>query len=197
MGKQWFRLALTLVALTLCAAGVAMLVLGRRADAAASGASAAAADGVYTVEILRSGFNPQTCVVNRNRSTVRFLNKDSVARRVVVPAAGVDSPPLYDSGDIAPGDTWSGFYIDYQAELHYYDFYFPAQTGVVLAPVDPNAASQCDPLPPTPTPTPTRTATPTPTPTPVPQSPAGCLRFFASPLGCAVGPFVATDEEER
>jgi hypothetical protein len=189
-------LAALLLAGAMLAAGAVSVVIGGRP------ATDAQAAGEYTIEILASGFNPQTCIVNRNNSTVSFLNKDTKVRRVIQPAFSSDpsAPPEWDSGDIQPGAIVRAWVITGQAEIDYEDANIPSHTGVIIAPQDPNAASDCDPNPPTPTPTntptitptPTRTATPIPTPS-APPMPEACDRFLANPIGCLVAIWVATD----
>jgi hypothetical protein len=176
------------------AAGLASVLIGGRGAVPASAASQ------HTIEILASGFNPALCTVNRNDSTVYFLNKDTKVRRVIRPAftADPDAPPEWDSGDIQPGQTVVAFVVTSQVHIRYRDANIPEHTGEIIAPQSNNAAANCSPLPPTPTPTntPTPTATPTPTP-PRPPTPEACARLLANPAGCQVAPRIATDGPAR
>ena len=177
------------VALAMLMAGFASVMLGR------SESQTAQAAGVYTIEILANSFNPPICVVNRNGSEVNFLNKDTKPRRIVAPSVGMPGEFRFDTGVIQPGATNPGGWLFQGVDrVEYQDFDTPALEGIIEVPVDPNAASQCDPLPPTPTPTATPTRTPTPLPTlPPPPTPEACVRLLNDPKGCAVAIWVSND----
>jgi len=179
--RNWHRSLLGLAA-----AGV--LVFGIVAVAVSSRGHASAIGSTFTIEITSTGFNPQTCTVNRNDSEVQFLNKDTKPHRVVIPRFADPNPdnPSYDfdSGFIAPGETGGHIRVTGQLEWHYQDFDDPSKTGNIIAPPNNNAGSNCSPQ----TPTPTRT--PTPVATPTPQRPPACYRG----PGCVVAPGVTKEE---
>ena len=187
MAKLWIRLGLAGISLaSLVFAGMAMVIASRTpADAASS----------HIVEILDSGFNPEICTVNGNGDSVRWKNKSSKVRHVVVPdLGGVDNPPLWESEDIAPGATSVGsLQFDLRTTRIYFDRDEPTMIGTIIAVT---GAAQCSPLPPTPTPTPTRTPTPTPTATPratPTQKPPRCIGLE----GCAVAPQISQDGNDE
>jgi hypothetical protein len=163
MSNPWHRPVLAALAAGLLLAGVITVSLGR-------GGTSANAAGTVTIEILDSGFNPQVCQVNRS---------------------GIPGVPLYDSGDIALGDTTTGGVIVNQIwDQQYYEEYEKTMTGRIVSPLSPSAQTSCSPQPPTPTPTPTRTPTPiAPTPAPLQLHPR-CIGL----QGCAVLPVVAGDD---
>ncbi|MGD9932830.1 MAG: hypothetical protein AB7T37_03845 [Dehalococcoidia bacterium] len=192
MNQKLTRALSVVAAVSMLAAGISMVALG-------SGSTPARADGTYFIDILPSGFNPPECTVNRNDSTVKFVNKDSKPRRIVagdqIEATG--EYPL-DTGVIQPGATQSGgWHFTHLAETTYKDFDNPALTGLIIVPLSNTAPSVCSPLPPTPTPTNTPTITPTPTATPTkppaPPTPLACARLLNSPQGCNLAPAVASD----
>jgi plastocyanin len=168
-----------------------------------SGGDAQADQGaLFTIEISAQGFNPETCTVNRNGSTVRFHNLDSVAHHVVVPDPSNPTDlthPLFDFGVIEPGAYSRSAIFNQLDDWKYRDADNANMTGEIIVPLSNGTVSQCSPLTPTPTPTntPIPTATPTltpsPTPTPPPARPGGCDRFLAHPEGCAVAPELAAD----
>lgn len=187
MSNPWHRPVLAALAAALLLAGIVTVSIGR-------GGTSANAAGTVTIEILDSGFNPQVCQVNRNNSTVLWKNKSTKVRRVIVKGA---IEPIYDSGDLQPGETGlGGVYITSLATYQVSDFYEPTMTGQVVSPMSPSAQTVCSPLPPTPTPTPTRTPTPIPTPTPIAPTPAP-LQLHPRCIGlqgCAIAPIIASDE---
>ena len=79
------------------AGGFSMLFLG-------SSKPAMADYSVYTVEISDVAVNPAVCNINRDDEVV-WKNIGSQVHRIVIPDAGVGSKPIYDSGDIQPGQT--------------------------------------------------------------------------------------------
>jgi hypothetical protein len=194
MRRRTNTLLVTVLAASMVAAAVVSLTLGRSPSADAQYAE-------YTIEILPGGFNPPTCQLNRQGSAVRFLNKDTKPRRIVVDGHGGSEEFFLDTGWIEPGAkntaAWAFQGLD---EKEYRDYDNPGLRGLIIVPIDMNAPSICAPLTPTPTPTNTATPTVTPTrsptlpPTPIPQpTPPSCVRFLANPLGCLVAPWVSTD----
>lgn len=139
---------------------------------------AVAAYGTYTIEISDTAVNPQVCNINRDDQVV-WKNIGSQVHRIIKPDAGVGSKPLFDSGDIQPGETSSAALFSAGSKWAYYDQYNPSITGTIITPGRSETQTvSCSPLPPTPTPTPTRVPA---TPTPTPVMPAGCKW-----VGCAV-----------
>lgn len=177
--RQFKRTASVILAAGMLAAGIAMLFAGQ-SDTPARAAS------LYTIEIIDSGFNPTTCVVNRNDDEVRWFNKTSKVVRVYVPdVGGPDNPPRYDF-EVQPGQySTTKLRVSHNVELDYYDKNIPAHSGRIVAPFENNAAPNCSPAAPTPTPTNTPTRTPTPTATPSNTPFAVPPRCVGTP-GCAV-----------
>lgn len=131
----------------------------------------------YVVEISDTGFNPEVCNISRDDEVV-WKNVGTKVHRVIIPDAGVNSPPLFDTGDIEPGQVSPPAKFTYGGGNTLVDFYNPALRSTVSTGKAQAQAANCRPLPPTPTPTPTPIPA---TPTPKPQLPAGC-RW----VGCAV-----------
>jgi len=185
MTARWYRPLMA-------AAAVGMALAGAFSVRFVGGSGTASAGGQnepYTIEVSDVAVNPPTCNINRGDSVV-WKNIGTKVHRMIKPDAGVNSPPLYDSGDIQPGETSSPALFESGGKFQYYDQYDPNISGMVVTPGTANNGSvSCKPLPPTPTPTPTRTPTPIPTPTPAPIVPAGCKW-----VGCAVGVAVASDK---
>lgn len=193
MNLRWTRAAIFAGALLMLLAGVSSVLVSTRS-------LPVRAQSNYpgnTIEILPGslGFNPRSCQLNRNGSSVRFVNTDRVPRRLVVldPYDPTPEEPtyLFDTGELAPGAFSNEILANGPIDVVYRDFANPNLTVRIYSPVSNSAPDDCKPQPPTPTPTNTPRATATPTPT---QRPAGCARFFASPQGCAVAPQVANDE---
>ena len=195
MSRSIYRLPLAALALAIVAGGV--LVSLRT-----SPESVVAANAEYIIDILPGGFNPPFCQVDRandgGATFVRFRNKDTKARRLIVPDVSVEptAPPLEDTGPI-PAGTVSEFNIGITGN---YDRTFrdaddPKLTIRIYAPQSPNSPANCSPLPPTPTPTPTRTPTPKPTPTQRPPACMGLAPVSRQPItGCSIAPDVTQGE---
>ncbi|MCA9829961.1 MAG: hypothetical protein KC495_05785 [Dehalococcoidia bacterium] len=193
MNQKLTRALSVVAAVSMLTAGIAVVVLSESS-------TPAQAAGTYYIDILPGGFNPPNCTVNRNDSTVKFVNKDSKPRRVVA-GDQVEETGEYplDTGLILPGETQSGgWFFSALDQKTYKDFDNPALTGVIIVPRDENAQSVCSPLPPTPTPTNTPTVTPTPTATPPPPpTPEACARLLNAPKGCNLAPAVASDGPQQ
>ncbi len=116
----------------------------------------------FIIQVNESGFNPPSCTVNKG-TTLRWLNVGQEVHRVVRPDVGVQVPPLFDTGDLQPGDLSKRFELTIRDTWDYEDFYNPELKGRVNIP-NATSAESCDLQPPTATPT----LTPTPTPTPDP-----------------------------
>lgn len=192
MTVRWYRPLLAAAAVGMALAGGLSLLFSYSAHVEASAS--------YTIEVNEQGFNPKLCKISRD-DTVRWKNIGTQVHRVIQPDAGVGSAPLFDTGDILPGETSITMIQTYGGNFNYVDQYNPALTGTVNTPQNSNfQAPNCSPLPPTPTPTPTRTPGPTATPTPtVPPLPKFCLAnalgAAAGNEGCAVSPGLARDGE--
>ncbi|MGD9932831.1 MAG: hypothetical protein AB7T37_03850 [Dehalococcoidia bacterium] len=126
------------------------------------------------IEIRPDGYNPPVCQVNRNTyANIRFVNKDSKPRRIVLDGIGVGAEFLLDTGWIAPGETQatSWTFTELQ-DIRYRDHDNPALTGRIIVPIPNNAEQTCEPadLP----------------------DPAGdpCVRVLPEPAGCVVIPRV-------
>jgi plastocyanin len=179
MTTGWYRPLMAVAALWMALLGAfSMLFLG-------GSRPVSAAYGHYTIEISDTGVNPATCNISRGDEVV-WKNIGSQVHRIIKPDAGVNSPPLFDSGDIAPGETSSPARFDAGSKWPYYDQYNQNIKGMIITPgTAESQAANCSPLPPTPTPTPTRAPA---TPTPAPIMPAGC-RW----VGCAVAVAISSE----
>lgn len=177
MSGQLYRLLLVAVSVAVAAAGFFYLVFGSSQPASAS-------DPPYVIEISETGFNPSLCMVSRD-DDVMWKNVGTSVRRVIIPDVGVQSPPLFDTGDIAPGETSFKVKITQGGAMKYQDYYNPSLKGTVQAPQYSNTGPEiCSPQ--APTPTPTATVQPTQAPRP--------MRCITS-IGCAVAPGVSRDDQ--
>lgn len=107
---------------------------------------AAHADGgtTFVVQVSEGGFNPSLCKVSRSDS-VAFKNVGTGVRRVIfVNRAGGD--PIFDTGDIKPGET-SRSYTFIDGSTHpFADVYNSSATLNVLTPVFSNSWDpECEP----------------------------------------------------
>ncbi len=176
MARQSYRLLLAAASLVIAVAGTFFVVLGNTERAAANSS--------FVIEANEFGFNPPVCQMNRD-DYFAWKNVGKSVRRIIVPTAGVNSPPLWDTGDILPGETSAKFELTHGTTIHYEDFYDPSLKGTLQTPLYSNSGPvNCSPQAPTPTPT------PPPAPTPVPKPP----RCITSP-GCAVAPALSRDEQ--
>jgi hypothetical protein len=155
MRDRWHRVVLAGLATVAVFAGATSVLLN------AAGTTAAGKD--HVIEILHSGFNPTSCLLNR-ADTFRFLNKTDEPQRVLS-----KQNQFLDSGPIEPGATSKGFNFHFIGSQHFYLESNPQYTGSVTT----DHGTRCDPLPPTPTPT--NTPTPTPTAIPTPEGRKGLL----------------------
>lgn len=151
-------------------------------------ASAAVGDPPFIIEVNEQGFNPRSCTVSRNDTSIRFKNVGTQVHRIQRKDIG-GLPPLWDSGDLQPGEFSQE--RNYNAALDdlYEDVYFPGHTVRVQAPVNPSSPTNCAKEAPTPTPTPIRTPTPTPAAPTAEQRVPRCI----GSLGCGVAAIVAKD----
>lgn len=147
------RLSLATAALLMAAVGAVSLFLN---------VDGTVAQDEFIIEVNEEGFNPPSCTINKN-TTIRWKNVGGAVHRVVRPAPGVDSPPLFDTKDLDPGETSGGIEFALQANFEYEDFYNPELKGKIIVP-NARGAQSCDLQPPTPTPTPTPLPTATPDP---------------------------------
>lgn len=190
MSARKYRPLMAVAALVMALAGGTSLFLGQT--------NAAGAGGPSVIEVNEDGFNPAVCLIGRD-DTVVWKNVGKQVHRVVLPAAGVGSPPQFDSEDIAPGETSkTPMGPGGGGRFNFYDFHNPSLKGVVQAYQFTNTGVIiCSALPPTPVPTPTPKPTPVPTPTPTPQLIANCraraLGAAAGNEGCALLPALAAD----
>ena len=197
MMGRWYRPLLAVVAVSMALAGGLSVLFSHTADVQA-------AQKLFTVDVLDSGFNPLICQVSRFDS-VQFFNKSSKTIHIVLPDAGASTnPPIADLGFVAPGDTSGPVVKSQGGNLYYVDLETPSHTFTLSSPSHTEAGPEnCSPLPPTPTPTLTPTPgpskTPTPLATPTPRLPLYCkaqeLGATRGNEGCAVAPGVARDDE--
>ena len=155
-----------------------------------SGLASSASD-VLVIEVNEQGFNPPVCQVGRS-DEVAWKNVGHEVHRIIKPNAGVGLPPIYDSGDLQPGDTSGPLIPGAGGQFKYQDAYNPDHKGVIETPQRSNDGPiVCSPLAPTPTPT------PTPIPTATPVVPANCrATALGAPNGfgrCPVVPGIAAD----
>jgi hypothetical protein len=156
------------------------------------------ASGTYPILITASGFNPSTCITNRNYSTIVFQNNDTKPHRVVIPLLPLKTVPTtwpddqewrMDTGVIPPGGSSSGWFTNQVDDTYFYDYDNPSISGHWVVPLSNSAQSNCTPGA---TATPTRTATATATPTTPGGGTAGCARYAAG--GCLTAINVASDK---
>jgi hypothetical protein len=156
--QRLYRPLLLAVAVGTLAAGIVVFFVGSR------GANALVDSyDSYTIEINATGFNPPLCIVHRS-DQIKFFNADSKRRRIIVPNAGVDAIPLFDSGYIEPGVTNPGIVLNANTRWDYQDFDDPKLKGIIQN--TDTGPAVCALVPPTATPTLTPTATPTGPPRP-------------------------------
>ncbi len=177
MTRQSYRLLFAAASLTLAAAGILFVVLGN--------AERASANSSYVIEASETGFNPPVCQLGNRDDYFAWKNVGKTVRRIVVPTAGVNSPPAMDTGDLQPGETSLTFVFNAGTVVHYEDFYDPRLKGILQTPLFSNSGpANCSPQAPTPTPT------PPPPPTPAPRPPR-CI----TSTGCAVAPALSRDDQ--
>ena len=147
------RLSLAAASLLMAALGAASLFLSvDRTDAADQ----------YTIEIDEEGINPASCTVNKG-TAVQWKNVGSEVHRIVRPGAGVEAAPLFDTGDLEPGETSRTFGFTLRENWLYEDFYNPELTARIIVP-NSRGLESCELQAPTPTPSPTPLPTATPDP---------------------------------
>lgn len=177
MARQSYRLLFAAASLVIAVAGILFVVLGNTARAAANSS--------FVIEASEAGFNPPVCQLGRRDDYFAWKNVGRTVRRIVVPTAGVDSPPALDTGDLQPGESSIAFELNAGTVVHYEDFYDKSLKGILQTPLHSEAGpANCSPQAPTPTPT------PPPTPTPAPKPP----RCITSP-GCAVVAALSRDDQ--
>lgn len=129
------------------------------------------------IEVRPGGYNPPVCQVNRTTyANIRFINKDTKPRRIVVDGIGVGEGFLLDTGWIAPGETQANSWTFTELQdLVYRDHDNPALTGRIVVPIPNNAEQICEPV--------------------AIAEPVGdpCARVIAKPAGCGVLPRVSSD----
>ena len=168
MSMRKYRPLYGLLALCMAMIGGTALFLGQTN-------AASTAPGPSVIEVNEQGFNPAVCSIGRSDSVV-WKNVGTKVHRIIKPDAGVGSPPIYDSGDIQPGETsLSPLIPGAGGRFNYEDFYDSSLKGVIQTPQESNTGTiNCSALPPTPTATPTTNPTATPSPTPTPIVVANC-----------------------
>ncbi len=192
MSRSLFR-PLFLIA-AVCALTIGVTVALR----AGSEPARAANNGEFIIDILPNSFNPPVCQVNRSnsggQSIVRFRNKDTKPRRIILPDIDPSFPLLFDETIPAGGVSIQSLGITSAVEYTFLDAADRSKSVKVISPIDPNFPSNCDQLPPTPTPTPTRTPTPVPTPRQWPPACTGLAPVSRQPItGCAVAADIAQE----
>lgn len=98
------------------------------------GGAKASRGKVFTVEVSESGFNPQVCRISRD-NYVQFKNVGKATRRVIRPGTGADAEPIFDSGDLAPGQTSNQEVFPHGGTAKYYDKYRPEFFVTIVLPV--------------------------------------------------------------
>ena len=89
---------------------------------------------VFTVEVSENGFNPQVCRISRD-NYVQFKNVGKVPRRVIRPGTGANAEPIFDSGDLAPGQTSNQEVFPHGGTARYWDKYRPEFSVTIVLPV--------------------------------------------------------------
>lgn len=130
---------------------------------------------VHTVEISEAGFNPQICKISRN-DLVQFKNVGTQKRHVIKPNNNPGEEPLWDFGEIAPGETSYSRVFLFGGSTELQDKFDPSLTMTILTPVWSLVWDEvCSPL-----------AIPGPG---SPAAPVGC----GASAGCAILPAVSRD----
>lgn len=161
MKGHWHRLVLAALAVVAMSSGGVSIFL----SATNSQATGTLGAELHVIEILHSGFNPESCIIRRY-DTFAFINKTSEDQRVLSPVN-----EYFDTGAIPPGEMSKVQEVVFIGSHPFYLESNPDFTGSVT--ISDSAPVQCDPLPPTPTPT--NTPTPTPTPIPTPEGRKGLI----------------------
>jgi len=175
MARPSYRRLFAAASLVIAAAGILFVVLGNTQRASANSS--------FVIEASEAGFNPPVCAMSRD-DYFAWKNVGKTVRRIIVPTAGVNSPPAWDTGDIQPGETSMTFELTFGTVIHYEDFYDPSLKGILQTPQYSNAGpASCSPQAPTPTPT------PPPAPTAAPKPPR-CI----TSTGCAVAAALSRDD---
>ena len=176
MAQQSYRLLFAAASLGVAVTGILFVALGHTERAAANSS--------FVIEASEAGFNPPICQLGSRDDYFAWKNIGKTVRRIIVPTAGVNSPPALDTGNLQPGETSITFELNAGTVVHYEDSYDPSLKGILQTPQYANSGpANCSPQAPTPTPT------PPPAPTPVPRPPR-CI----TSTGCAVAPALARDE---
>ena len=89
---------------------------------------------VFTVEVSESGFNPQVCRISRD-NYVQFKNVGKAPRRVIRPGTGANAEPIFDSGDLKPGDISNQEFFPHGGTARYSDKYKPEFSVTIVLPV--------------------------------------------------------------
>lgn len=87
-----------------------------------------AGPGPDEIFIYKFEFNPVRLTASRG-DTVIWVNVDEITHRVL---SGVPATPdsFFDSGDIAPDDTFR-FLFDSTGNYNYFDVYYPSMIGSI------------------------------------------------------------------
>ncbi|MEO6398553.1 MAG: hypothetical protein ABIP13_08805 [Tepidiformaceae bacterium] len=137
------------------------------------GGASASRGKVFTVEVSETGFNPQVCQISRD-NLVQFKNVGTATRRVVLPGTGANPEPLFDSGDLGPGQISNPQLFPHGGSVKFFDKYRPELSVTIVLPVFTEAWDDiCAPLHAVPT----------------PPKPLGCV----VKANCAVLPLVARE----
>lgn len=112
---------------------VSLLAVFASAFAVYGGANASRGK-LFTVEVSESGFNPQVCRISRD-NLVQFKNVGATTRRVILPGTGADAQPLFDSGDLAPGQVSNQQLFPHGGTVKFFDKYRPEFSVTVVLPV--------------------------------------------------------------
>lgn len=186
MRVHWHRVALAFFLAGTALIGFSVFLTSTEAQ------TSSASSETHTIIITDRGVNPAHCV-HRRDDRVRWENRSTGVRRIIIPSdADGLNPPLFDSGDFAPGAISNAVTIPFLLNgKQYHDFYNRALAGQLSTTL---YAASCKEQPPTPTPT--NTPTPAPIrPTPVPLiRPLFCRSVAVE--GCAVVPSLSRDDAE-
>ena len=94
------RATLATVALLTAALGAGSLFL--------SVDDTSSAPNEYIIEVNESGLNPPSCTINKGTRWA-WKNVGNSVHRIIKPDAGVAQPPIFDTGDLQPGETSKQF----------------------------------------------------------------------------------------
>ena len=98
------------------------------------GGASASRGKLFTIEVSETGFNPQVCQISRD-NLVQFKNVGTATRRVILPGTGANAEPLFDSGDLGPGQLSNQQVFPHGGTVKFFDKYRPEFSVTIVLPV--------------------------------------------------------------